>query len=385
MNYYTISIEGKNPRRFLLKIINNHINCSNIIYERKRIVLNVSYEDYEKVKELNTIYELNIIKTRGKKRLEQLFKQYLIFLIFMVFGLILIFILSNIIFKIEVVHEKKAIRSLVINELKKENIELYSFKKDYNKLREISLRIKENNKDKIEWIEIEPVGVTYKVRVIERVLKDKNKENKDATDIVANKNGMIIDMYTESGEIKKNKGDYVKKGEVIVSGLITRNENIVGSAKSKAEVYAEVWYKVTLHSNLKQEIKVNQKENVKKLILNIGNKEFVLFKKKTDGQLGSQSIFKGIFTKLSFKTEKLLKKEIKIYDHNSLKIILEEAAKKEIERSLGENEKILMQKTLKSNIKDGKINLEVFFKVYENIALEQKTVIPKDDKTKEVR
>lgn len=385
MNYYTISIEGKNPRRLLVKILNNHINCSNIKYEIRRITLNVSYEDYLKIQKLNTIYKITIIKINGKKRIKNIFKHYNIFIVFTFLSFLTIILLSNIIFKIKVLHEKEEMRNLVIKELKKEKITLFTFKKNYKELKEISERIKENNKNKIEWIEISSNGISYEVKVIERISKDKKQEENDVVDIVASKNGMIMDMYVSSGEIKKNKGDYVAKGEVIVSGIITRNDNIVGSVKSKADVYAEVWYKVKLNSDLKQKILIKQQENTKKLVLTIFNKDIILFKKDTKSKVKETTIFKGIFTKLSFKTEEKYKKQDKTYNKDELKNILETKALETIKSSLKENEKILMQKTLKTSIKNGKMNLEVFFKVYQNIALEKESEIPESDNQKEVR
>ena len=59
---------------------------------------------------------------------------------------------------------------------------------------------------------------------------------------MASKNGYIKDIYASSGEIIKNKEDYVQKGDIIVSGNIHRNDNVVARVKSNALVYAEVWY-----------------------------------------------------------------------------------------------------------------------------------------------
>lgn len=74
--------------------------------------------------------------------------------------------------------------------------------------------------------------------------QEEDSENKENMDIVASKNGYIMDMEVTSGEIRKNTGDYVKKGEVIVSSSITRNDKIVAKTSAKANVYAEVWYRV---------------------------------------------------------------------------------------------------------------------------------------------
>jgi len=381
MNYYKIEIKGKNPRRFLLKILNQNIDCRHICYERKRITLDVFSKDYEKIQQLNTIYEITILEKHGKEKVKSLVHTFFIFLVSSIVGLFLIFFLSHIIFRIEVVHEKSDVRVFVFHELEKEKIGLYSFKKNYEELHEIAQKIKEKNKDKIEWIEIDAVGVTYQVKVIERIVKDKERETKGAWDIVAAKNGMIMDMYTESGEIKKNKGDYVSKGEVIVSGMITRNDSMVGTAFSKADVYAEVWYKVRCSSLFKRNIEVATDQSKQKFVLKIGNKEIVLFERTIGKKTPSKKkLFQGIFSTFYYEIEPVKEVVVKNYKEEELKAILEDEARKTIEKKLKEKEKILLQKTLKITTKNGKMNVEVFFKVYENIAALQKTVVPKEEK-----
>ena len=63
--------------------------------------------------------------------------------------------------------------------------------------------------------------------------------------------------------------------------------------------------------------------------------------------------------------------EKEVIDEDTLTNTLEELSRKEILKNLKEKEKILLQKTLKKEVIDDKIYLEVFFKVYENIALEK--------------
>ena len=38
---------------------------------------------------------------------------------------------------------------------------------------------------------------------------------------------MILEIHAEEGEVKKKKLDYVKRGDVIISGLIYNKEDIV--------------------------------------------------------------------------------------------------------------------------------------------------------------
>ena len=114
-------------------------------------------------------------------------------------------------------------RFLAKEELTKNNFSIFTFQKPFERITEIKNLIKSNNKDQIEWIEIEKNGVFHNVSIIER--KKEQLENDIAKhDLVASKNGIIKDMYITSGEILKNKGDYVAKGEVIVSSKIKKGD-----------------------------------------------------------------------------------------------------------------------------------------------------------------
>ena len=60
--------------------------------------------------------------------------------------------------------------------------------------------------------------------------------------------------------------------------------------------------------------------------------------------------------------------------------MLETKAKNELEKTLEKDEYIMSQKTLKKSTINGKMYIEVFFKVYENIALEKDIQEIKDEK-----
>ena len=63
--------------------------------------------------------------------------------------LILLFILSKMIFSIEVIHSNKDIRDLIYKELNYHGINTFTFKKDYHKLESIENKILSDNKDKL--------------------------------------------------------------------------------------------------------------------------------------------------------------------------------------------------------------------------------------------
>ena len=368
MDFCIVTIKGKNPKRPFEEILKKKIDIYDIKYKQNEIKIVIKYQDYKKIEKIKTICDISITKLIGIKRIKQLVMTYKIFFIFLSFSIITIILLSKTIFTINIKTENKTLKTLIKDELYKYNITLFSFKKNYSKLELIKESIKKDLNDKLEWLEIKTNGVDLNVNFIER--KNKTIDNDNTLyDIVAKKDGYIIDMEVESGEIKKTQNDYVKKGEVIVSSYITRNDKVVGRESAKANVYAEVWYKVSLSKN----ITINKeyvKENKKHLTINILGKDFTIFSYKSKNNKTKNYITNSLF-KISLNNEEIKAKKLVKYDDKELQKELEDIANKKILENLKEKERILYQKTLKVTKKDDKMNIEVFFKVYENIAKEE--------------
>ena len=97
-NYYEIEIKGKSLRLFINRILKSNINIYDIKYEKEKIIIKCSYQDYQKIKKLNYTNEIKIIKIYGKKKLKDLIKKYNIFLLGFILSLLILYIISNIIF-----------------------------------------------------------------------------------------------------------------------------------------------------------------------------------------------------------------------------------------------------------------------------------------------
>jgi len=382
-NFYKISIKGKNVSHIFNRILREKINMFDVSYKKDIIILNVSYEDFIRIKRLNTIYKIEIIEIYGIKKYKGIFSFYKIFVAVFFIFLILVFIYSKMIFKVSIDCQNEDLKNIIKDELKKNNLTIFSFQKDFSSLTKIKESIKNNNKDLVEWLEIEKDGVYYNISVIERKQKLKD-EDEIKHDIVAEKTGIIKDMYISSGEIRKNKGDYVSKGEIIVGANITKNEETKSVVDAKGKVFAEVWYRVKLNSNLKTKEKVitGGTTSIKVKIL---DKEITLLKYKNKNI--KQEKIKNLFINSIFRIyieKKYIYKEVsKKYSESELLKIIENKANEEITKSLGENEKILFQKTLKNSVSNGKMYVEVFFKVYEDIAEEKEYVPVVEEKQEE--
>ena len=177
-NKTKLIIRGKNIERFVRRLIKNKIeiiDLKQIKYNEISII--VYTKDIEKIEKIKTIYEIEIKRNYGLNRIYELIKINKYLILFILFGIFLIYLLSNIIFDVEVVHNDSYIRKFLKEELKKYNIDKYKLKKDYKTKEKIKKDLLNKYKDKLEWIEIEEKGTKYIIRVEERIINKTNEKN----------------------------------------------------------------------------------------------------------------------------------------------------------------------------------------------------------------
>lgn len=83
--------------------------------------------------------------------------------------------------------------------------------------------------------------------------------------------------------------------------------------------------------------------------------------------------FPTAFFTLELKSTPITVETKETYSKEELQKKLEDLALEKIKEQLGTNERILQQKTLKVSQNNATMNIEVFFKVYENIAKAKKS------------
>lgn len=372
-NTVKLRITGKNIDRFLNRIFKSKIELLNIDkINRKEAIIRIYETDYEKLLKIKSIYEVELIGISGISKFKKNLLKNKYLLLLLVIGYFLILILSNVVFDIQIIHSNSKIRNLVTEELKKNGIKKYTFKKSFDELEKITNKILENNKDKLEWMEIEVVGTKVVVKIEERKL-NKTEKTYPKQNVVAKKSGIIKSIKSKEGVIVKNINDYVSKGDIIISGTImdTYGENIKDIVSAKGEVYAEVWYTVSMEyplAHINETLTGKQKNLFKIQFLNKKISVFD-FNKYENYQAEEKVVLENKL--LPFKILRVkeyeTKKEDSVYLPEEALIKAEKVAREKIEDQLKENEKIIKQKNLKFYQKDSKIVVETFFSVYERI------------------
>lgn len=369
-SFYKIKIEGKDVKRFIRMLYRSGIYFEEISLDRGSAYIKVDKDNYKKLKDIKTSYNIEVIELFGISKFKHLIKTNFIFLIFTALGIFLLYFLSNIIFDVEVIHNDKYIRDLLYSELDKYNIKKFNFVKKYEYVQKVKNEILNNYKNDIEWLEIERVGTLYNIRVDKRIINNIKQDGQNRH-VVAKKNGIIMRIVAEKGEIVKKVYDYVRAGDIIISGDIYKNKEVIGQTSASGDVYAEVWYKV------KVEMPISYKEEAltgrSKKVINVSflNKNINIFDfhRYNNSKKEENTILSDFFGMFTIKYNKEYEINIKDEVNN---IISEEfafkMARKKIEDQLGRGEYIISQKKLKTVINNSTIITEVFFKVYENIS-----------------
>ena len=377
-SYLILKVSGKNIPKFILRCKNNNINIlklEQISY--KEALIKINYKDYDKLLKIKSIYDITLINNTGFLKFKELLNKHKYFLIMFTFGILFLIYLCNIIFEVDVISTNNELNNLIKKDLENYNIKKYKLKKSYKEKERIKSELLEKYNDTIEWIEITDVGTKYEVQVVERKKKATEEKN-EYTNIVASKSGVLRKIYAEEGVKVVDNNTYVNKVDIIISGAITKDEEIKKIVNAKGKVYAEVWYNVNIEFPLKYTEKKYTNEKKKSVYMRLGNKYV------------SKRRFKNFERRkiLSLKN-RLVPFELGIEEEQKVNIIndkytVEEAkkkailsAKEKILQSLDKDEYITSQKTLKFYAKDSKIVLDIFFSCYEQIGKEEK-IIPEE-------
>lgn len=375
-NIVKIEVTGKNIDNYIKKIIKSKINIIKLKkINHKKIHLYLYYEDYLKIKEFKTIYEIKLIAKLGRFKIKKFLKKNSILLLILILAIIILYGLSNIILKIEVIHSNPSIRNLIYDELKKYGIKEFKLKKNYKELQTIKQKILSNNKDNIEWIEIIENGTKYTIRLEERK-KNKEQIKQEYQNIVANKNAILTSIIAISGEKVKFENDYVNKGDIIITGNLLKPDNSSILLQAKGTVYGEVWYKVDVEYPYiyKEEKPTGKTKQV--LVFNFLNKRLSLFdfNKYNTFKAKKNIIFANNMLPINLEIQKQYELNI-IDDFLTDEETIDKAIIKAKSKLLNNNNKIKEIKEVKiieKNYLTSKIKLKLFISVIEDIGIEEK-------------
>ena len=369
MSSYILKITGKRIDTFLMLLVRFSINFKMLKRGRDFIVIEVLEEDYDNLLKISTTYKIEIVKRKGLLNVVHFIKTRKLFVVMVLLGFLFFNLLTNIVFSIKVIDTDSELREIILTDLEELGLRKYNFKISYKEKEKIEEKVLKKEKDILEWIEIEEKGVSYEVKLIRRV-KDDIKKETEPRDIIAKKTGLITKIEAESGEVVTKKNAYVKKGDTLISGLIRNNGNIVSKVRAEGRVYAEIWYKVALSLPLTyhEEMKTGNNKNVLEISFLSDDIAITDFSKYKHSKDTKKVLYKHPLLPISINLTK--KEEVKTTDidfSENYEENIKPLAVEKLKNKLGSDIKILSEKVLKREENTDRIDIEIFFKVEEDI------------------
>ena len=370
MNRYVIKIEGRRPSSLLSLLIILKIPFIKKAETKDSLIIEIEENQFQRIKKLVPTYDVTILKRTGISYLLNLYKTKKVFLFSILFAFLVITVLTNITFSIRIVETDSAIKEMLLDDLKENGIIKYHFKVPYKKKEQIRQKILDKEKDSLEWLEIEEIGTMYQVKAIKRVNNPK-EETLTPRSIVAKKKGRITRIEADYGEVTAKKNDVVEKGDTLISGLIKNKDEIKTKVAARGKVYAEVWYQVNLNlpTIYQEETKTGNQKNILEILF-LDKNIFISELFKYQNSINKEKVIYQS-NLIPFRISFTKKEEINIkqvtYQNKSSQKEIEQLAIKKLKQRLGNNIKILSINVLKKKTSADRIEVELFFKVEEDI------------------
>lgn len=377
-NIVWIECECNNYYKLIKKVEALNIKIYEVKYIDNKMYLKVSKDDFKKINKYIVSYKFKVIRNTGINYLLDVIKREKIFVICLLIGIILFICVKNLVVKIDIMHESSELRSIIEDELDNYGIKVLSFKKSYKTLDKIKKEILDKYPDKLDWMEFVVSGMTFTVKVEERIITDTKKEDK-VCDVVAKKSGVITDIKIESGEVLVNINDYVREGDILISGVVKYNEEEKRYTCASGEVYATTWYV----GSASIPYKYYEYEKQNKIRYNLvweynGNKHEIFRNRLEAFESNYKSILKVFGFNLYLDKQVSVKKEEKTYSKEEALNVGIEKVVESIRKKLSKKDTIIDKKVLKKYENNSTMDIEVFIVVKELISTQKEIDIEKD-------
>ncbi len=388
IGHVTLFVKGDKPERFFEFCVKKGIPVWNIKKQRTDLCIGTIYWHH-----LNQVkrhseqlpYQLTITKPKGLayKGLRLWHKREIILAILLCVGLV--FVLSNIVWKLEVTGVTKEIDQKIREELKAYGLYKGAWVYNLEALDQIQHDLLHEIPDLL-YIGIHKKGTTYHIDAVEKLI-EKEEKPLPLQHLVASKAGVIQNVFIKNGVANIGVHDVVQKGDLLVSGMIKVKEEEGGEGKEEEEepilvaaegkVYANTWYEVSVTSTLYPQMEKLTGKQSTKYALQV--KGFAIpiwgFKDRDFGEvfIDTEQLKGNIF---GYELPITVKKTT-IYDKAAFTHIrtYEEAKQiainhvmNDLTLQLGKDAEVLNYKVLHEAQDNGKVKLNLYISVLENIA-----------------
>lgn len=287
---------------------------------------------------------------------------------------LVLFILSNMVWKIQIKGADPVLEDHIRTLLAKSDIHIGSISILLPSLGTIEDNLSSQLKN-VTWVGVSRDGTTFRIDVVQKELPQK-PEQLGPRDLIATKTATIRSVYVEQGQAVVQKEDVVKKGQLLVSGMIgdEANHKFVPAIGT---VMGETWYNSVTEVPLNTTYKTYTGKTYLRRQIKAWNVTFPIwgfsthpFKKQGEQMVSHPFHFLFwdlpiAYQTVTFKQASGIKKTL---TEAEAKALGETVAKNQLLRELPSDAKILSEKLQQESLENGVLHLQLFYTVEEDIA-----------------
>ncbi len=238
--YVTFVVSGAFTERFLNLLARAGIAIWNVTKQEEDLVAFTVARDYKKLRPYarRAGVRLRVKKRYGLPFYTRKYNKRAGLILGIVIFFTFIFTMSQFVWSVEISGNKEITQFELMQVLESEGIKPGVLKRD------IDISIAKQNImrkiDRLSWIAINISGTSAYVEVRERVLQPEMETVDVPSNIVAARSGQIIRVEVHDGQAVVKKGDSVKEGDLLVSGLMQGKTGLNLLTHSSAKVIAQI-------------------------------------------------------------------------------------------------------------------------------------------------
>ncbi len=242
--FLIVEVTGYSIIRFINLCSSNNIIIENVTKKDNVITLKCKIKDFYKMHKLarKCGARIRISKKYGLPFVSFRYRHRKILFTGIVFFIAFSYYLSSFIWYIDIQGNGDISKIELIERLRKYEITIGTKKEnvDPHALEEQLLR----DYPIINWVNVHKNGTTLELDMSLGLRSETIEEKEEPTNIIATKEGVIVSATTSRGKQLVEVGDYVKKGDLLVSGelILTTSlgEEIKRYVNSKSDIYARI-------------------------------------------------------------------------------------------------------------------------------------------------
>lgn len=375
-----LEISGSGYEKLLNDMSENSIPCFNTKIEKEFLYIEIYKKHLKKVDNIckKNNLRLNVVSYKGVIfKILKYNRRYGVIIGIILF-LIISFFLSNIVIKIDINGNNNVSDEQIFDFLKRNNIDYWSFIPEIdmeNMGRKLYVEF-----DEISWATVRNSGNVLIIDIREGTNKPDMVPINQKCNVISDKNAQIVKIKVYSGTPAVSEGDGVKKGDVLISGIVTDKFGKSATVRAEGEITARYTEEVCFYQPLESVYLTEYDKNEYKSLSLWGKK---LFEKnnisedkiiKTESRTNNFSIF-GIKLPIGISTDTYYLYEYKEITDTPISAEEKCIEKIKIHEEIFYSDKIIYDKELvKENDSKG-VKIRVIYTIDSKIGVKQNIII----------